>query len=50
MTAGKDPDGKLLFTYTIITTEPNELIAKIHNRMPSILLPEHEDAGFQKPL
>jgi putative SOS response-associated peptidase YedK len=39
----KCPDGKLLFTYTIITTEPNELIAKIHNRMPSILQPEHED-------
>ena len=44
----KCPDGKLLFTYTIITTEPNELIAKIHNRMPSILLPEHEDRWLSK--
>jgi putative SOS response-associated peptidase YedK len=43
-----DPDGKLLFTYTIITTEPNELIAKIHNRMPSILLPENEDRWLSK--
>jgi putative SOS response-associated peptidase YedK len=45
-----NPDGKLLFTYTIITTEPNELIAKIHNRMPSILLPEHEDRWLSKSL
>jgi putative SOS response-associated peptidase YedK len=44
----KCPDGKLLFTYTIITTEPNELIAKIHNRMPSILQPEHEDRWLSK--
>jgi len=43
-----NPDGKLLFTYTIITTEPNELIAKIHNRMPSILLPEHEECWLSK--
>jgi putative SOS response-associated peptidase YedK len=38
-----DPEGNLLFTYTIITTEPNELVAKIHDRMPSILLPGLED-------
>jgi putative SOS response-associated peptidase YedK len=42
------PDGKLFFMYTIITSEPNELIAKIHNRMPSILLPEHEDRWLSK--
>lgn len=29
-------------TYTIITTEPNELMAPIHNRMPAILLQENE--------
>lgn len=28
---------------TIITTQPNELVAPIHNRMPVILLPEDED-------
>ena len=43
-----DPEGNLLFTYTIITTEPNDLIAKIHNRMPSILLPENEDRWLSK--
>jgi putative SOS response-associated peptidase YedK len=38
----KQPDGDLLRTFTIITTQPNELVASIHNRMPAILLPEHE--------
>jgi putative SOS response-associated peptidase YedK len=41
-------DGKYLFTYTIITTGPNDLIAKIHPRMPSILLPEYEDRWLSK--
>jgi putative SOS response-associated peptidase YedK len=36
------PDGSLLRTFTIITGEPNGLVAPIHNRMPAILLPEHE--------
>jgi len=36
------PDGSLLRTFTIVTGEPNELVASIHNRMPAILLPEHE--------
>jgi putative SOS response-associated peptidase YedK len=38
----------LIRTYTIITTAPNELVAKVHNRMPSILLPEHEDRWLSK--
>jgi len=44
----RGPDGNLLLTYTIITTEPNERIAKIHNRMPSILKPECEDRWLSK--
>jgi putative SOS response-associated peptidase YedK len=36
------PDGSLLRTFTIVTGEPNALVAPIHNRMPAILLPEHE--------
>lgn len=34
------PDHSMLETCTIITTEPNELIKPIHNRMPVILPPE----------
>jgi putative SOS response-associated peptidase YedK len=40
----RDPNsGGELATCTIITTQPNELVAPIHNRMPVILLPEDED-------
>lgn len=33
------PDGGSIRTATIITTSPNELMAKLHNRMPVILSP-----------
>lgn len=36
------PQGNKLATCTIITTEPNSLMAEIHSRMPVILQPEHE--------
>jgi putative SOS response-associated peptidase YedK len=29
--------GKALETYTVITTDPNDLMEPIHNRMPVIL-------------
>lgn len=35
----KSPDGEHIRSCTIITTEPNDLVASIHNRMPAILLP-----------
>jgi putative SOS response-associated peptidase YedK len=38
-----DPAGTVLATYTIITTEPNSLMATVHNRQPVILLQEHEE-------
>lgn len=38
----KSPDGHELMTFTIITTEPNSLAGEIHNRMPVMLLREHE--------
>lgn len=33
----KNADGEPVRTCTIITTEPNELVSTIHNRMPAIL-------------
>jgi putative SOS response-associated peptidase YedK len=36
-------DGQPLETCTIITTEPNDLLAPIHNRMPAILAPTAYD-------
>ena len=38
-----DPEGGKLQTCTILTTQPNELMAAIHNRMPVILEPEDFD-------
>lgn len=47
------PDGSLIKSCTIITTEPNELMASLHNRMPVILPPsahaEWLDPAPQKP-
>ncbi len=34
------PDGSALDSCTILTTDPNELMATLHNRMPVILDPE----------
>jgi len=36
----KDPDGQMLKTFTILTTEPNALAARVHNRMP-VIIPEN---------
>lgn len=38
----KAPDGATLRTYSILTTEPNEVLAPIHDRMPVILTRETE--------
>lgn len=35
-------DAELIYTFSIITTEPNSLMAEIHNRMPVILRKEDE--------
>jgi putative SOS response-associated peptidase YedK len=37
------PDGSTVLSATIITTEPNELVRPIHNRMPLILSEDHYD-------
>ena len=43
----KGRDGTELRTYTIITTEPNDLMAPIHNRMPVILPRQLEEQWLQ---
>jgi putative SOS response-associated peptidase YedK len=37
------PDGGLLESFTIITTEPNDFMRRIHRRMPLILHREDEE-------
>lgn len=41
---GKDP----VLSFTVITTEPNEMTAKIHDRMP-VILPEEAHAEWLDP-
>jgi putative SOS response-associated peptidase YedK len=36
----RSPAGERVRSFAIITTEPNELCAALHNRMPAILTPE----------
>lgn len=38
----QDENGQIIPSFTLITMPPNPLMAAIHNRMPAILLPEHE--------
>lgn len=39
----QSPEGEKLRSTTIITTEPNSLLAKLHHRMAVMLLPEQEN-------
>jgi putative SOS response-associated peptidase YedK len=39
-----NPRGEELFTFTIITTEADPFMSKLHNRMPVVLAPDLEDA------
>ncbi len=40
----RSPEGKVIRSFTIITTEANEALRPIHDRMPVILKPEEESA------
>lgn len=44
------PDGSEITTSAIITTSPNELVSKIHNRMPVILSRKHFEAWMDPAL
>jgi putative SOS response-associated peptidase YedK len=48
--AWKSPEGPILRTCTIVTTEPNELMATIHNRMPAILGPDERSLWLDHDL
>jgi putative SOS response-associated peptidase YedK len=39
----RSPEGDVLRTCTIITTAANETMSAVHDRMPIIIRPEHED-------
>ena len=39
----KRPDGSRLETFALVTTEPNELVAQIHDRLALILHPKDYD-------
>ncbi len=45
----KRPDGKDILTFTIITTESNDMIREFHRRMPVILSRDDEDVWLQNP-
>jgi putative SOS response-associated peptidase YedK len=44
------PDGRITWSFTIITTSPNSMVLPLHNRMPAILKREDEkewlDPGY----
>jgi putative SOS response-associated peptidase YedK len=44
------PDGQTIKSCTLITTEPNELMKKIHTRMPVILPKKTQDIWFDPKL
>jgi putative SOS response-associated peptidase YedK len=46
----RNPEGEPIRTCTIITTQPNELMSSIHNRMPAILGREAREAWLEPTL
>jgi putative SOS response-associated peptidase YedK len=46
--AWKEPDGRWLQSFAIVTTVANELMAQIHDRMPVILRPRDYDRWLER--
>jgi len=44
----KSPDGSYINTFAIMTSEPNEFLAQVHDRMPVILPREHWDLWLEQ--
>jgi putative SOS response-associated peptidase YedK len=45
----KPPDGEPVETFTIVTTDANEAVARIHDRMPVILPPDAVETWLTAP-
>ena len=46
---GPGVEGGWLYSCTIVTTTPNELVAKVHDRMPAILPGPEAEAAWLRP-
>lgn len=46
----QNPKGTSLSTFTVLTQSPNEIMAKIHDRMPAILTKEQEEIWLDNEL
>ncbi len=46
----KDPKGEIIYSFSLLTQEPNQLMANIHDRMPAILLPDQEKIWLDNEL
>ena len=44
----RQPDGETLYSFTLITRPPNELMTLVHDRMPAIL-PRHRERDWLDP-
>lgn len=47
---GLGGEGAPLYSYTVLTCEPNALVAQLHDRMPVIVLPEDYDRWLDRDL
>ncbi|WP_235299354.1 SOS response-associated peptidase [Portibacter marinus] len=46
----KSPEGEEVYTFSVITKPPTEVMEGIHDRMPAILLPEQEEMWLDPEL
>jgi putative SOS response-associated peptidase YedK len=46
----RDPAGEFIETCSILTTQPNALVAYVHDRMPAILRPEDYDLWLDRDM
>ncbi|MFC6825405.1 SOS response-associated peptidase [Halopelagius fulvigenes] len=42
-----DPDPDVLETFTVVTAEPNEVVAELHDRMAVVLAPDEEETWLR---